>query len=135
MARAAPGDGGRKACEMIGRLPEAGFGPGGGAGARGGGQTIATGRSRAAKGRARAGGPAQTGADIIETEGGRELGKAQADDVTPRWERAGVFRRARGAGPSRHQMMGHEIAERAEDGERGGVAGSGNVVSSRPCGR
>ena len=70
LARAAPGDGGRKACEMIGRLPEAGFGPGGGAGARGGGQTIATGRSRAAKGRARAGGPAQTGADIIETEGG-----------------------------------------------------------------
>ena len=89
LARAAPGDGGRKACEMIGRLPEAGFGPGGGAGARGGGQTIATGRSRPAKGRARAGGPAQTVADIIETEGGRELGKAQADDVTPRWERAG----------------------------------------------
>jgi len=62
---------------------------------------------------------AQTVADIVEPDGVREPGEEQTDDVTPRFERAGLLLRTRLASQLRDQMSGNEIAELAKDGELG----------------
>ena len=104
---------------MIECLPEELFGQGGRAFAIGVGEAVAAGRRCAANGRERPRVQTQTVADIVEADGVRELRKEQTDDVTPRFEGAGFFRRASVAGQLRHQMSGNEIAELPEDGERG----------------
>jgi hypothetical protein len=122
----------REGLEMFEGLPEELFAQGRGTLAIGVGQAVATGRSGAANGRERAGVQAQTVADIVEADGVRELGEEQTDDVTPRFERAGFFLRARLAGQVRHQMSGNEIAELAKDGELGtGWRGTG--LFFHPC--
>ena len=55
----------------------------------------------------------------VLTDGVSELRKEQADHMTPRFERAGFFLYAGGAGQLRHQMRGNEIAELPKDRELG----------------
>ena len=124
--------GGRDNLELFEGFPKELFGQRGGTFAVGGGQTVATGRGRAANGRKRAGVQTQTVANIVETDRMSELGKEQTDHMTPRLERAGFFRRAGSAGQLRHQMVGNEIAELPEDGElSAGWRGTGLLF--HPC--
>jgi hypothetical protein len=62
-------------------------------------------------------------ADIVEADGMRKPGEEQTDHVTPRFERAGFFLHIGVAGQLAYQVGGkeggNEIAELAEDGERG----------------
>jgi hypothetical protein len=71
-------------------------------------------------------------ADIVEADGMRKPGEEQTDHVTPRFERAGFFLHIGVAGQLAYQVGGNEIAELAEDGERGaGWRGTG--LFFHPC--
>ena len=66
------------------------------------------------QGRQRSGVQAQSVAHVVEAETVRDLGVEQADDVTPRTKRPGVFVHAGLPGQLRHQVRWNEVAKLAQ---------------------
>ncbi len=118
--------------EMFERFPEELFGHCGGTISIGGGQSVATGRSRAANGGDRTRVQTQRVTNIIETDGVSELCKKQTDHMTPRGEAAGQQIHAGLSGQLGNQMRRNQISELAEDGELG-AGWRAAIVFFHPC--
>ena len=74
--------------------------------------------------------------DVIEPEAVGELGVEQADDMTPRTERAGLIFHAGLACQSRHQMRWNEVAKLAQERElAAGWLVSCLIFHALPCGK
>ncbi|MCO5051255.1 MAG: hypothetical protein M9920_03010 [Verrucomicrobiae bacterium] len=83
-----------------------------------------------------AGAPSQRATYVVETEAVGDLGVEQADDMTPRAERAAPICHAGFARQTRHQMRRNEVSNLPQERElAGGWLDGGFPFHALPCGR
>ncbi len=99
-------------------------------------ERVLAGRRGGANCRQGTGVQAQRITDVVEAEGMSELGVEQTHDMTPRTKRPCVGVHPGVAGQLRHEMVGNEIAELAQESETAArwLAG-GLVLHGLLCGR
>jgi hypothetical protein len=134
--RVVAGEGGLERLQMIQHGPEELLGHFWIAGAVGVRERVFAGRRGRAQGRERTGVQVQGVTHVIEAQGMGQLGVEQADDLTPRTERAGVVFDAGVARQFGHQVRRNEIAKLAQNRElAGGWLVVGFLFHALPCGK
>jgi hypothetical protein len=133
--RVATGEAGLERLQMIEHGPEQVLGQIRIAGAVGVRERVSAGWRGPAQSRERTGVQPQRVTHVIETQGVRQLGVEQADDLAPRAERAGMVLDAGVARQFGDQMRRNQVAKLAENGELAGRWLVDLIFHALPCGK